>query len=86
MIIYVISFKHTDLLSHYLSTIGPGPFPGVVDMFGGMGGTVEHRSALLASRGIASFALCYLSPEYEEVMPTDMEFYIERELLVLVEM
>ena len=37
-----------------------GPYPAVLDLFGGIGGTVEHRSALLASRGFASLALEYL--------------------------
>ncbi|XP_037342875.2 peroxisomal succinyl-coenzyme A thioesterase-like isoform X2 [Pungitius pungitius] len=39
---------------------GPGPFPGVMDMWGGGGGQVEYRSALLASHGYASLALQYL--------------------------
>ena len=38
---------------------GPGPFPGVLDLFGSVGGTVEHRGALLASRGVAALSLCY---------------------------
>ncbi|XP_029901864.1 peroxisomal succinyl-coenzyme A thioesterase-like isoform X3 [Myripristis murdjan] len=42
---------------------GPGPFPGVLDMWGGGGGLVEYRSALLASHGFVSLALDYLSPK-----------------------
>ncbi|XP_068236034.1 acyl-coenzyme A thioesterase 1-like [Palaemon carinicauda] len=38
---------------------GEGPYPGVLDMFGSAGGLMEFRSALLASRGIASLALAY---------------------------
>ena len=38
-----------------------GPYPGVVDMFGGIGGTVEHRAALLAARGFATLALEYIN-------------------------
>ena len=30
-------------------------------MFGGIGGTVEHRAALLAARGFASLALEYIN-------------------------
>ncbi|XP_047194600.1 peroxisomal succinyl-coenzyme A thioesterase isoform X1 [Hippoglossus stenolepis] len=41
---------------------GPGPFPGLVDMWGGGGGLLEYRSALLASRGFASLALEYFKP------------------------
>ncbi|KAK6482649.1 peroxisomal succinyl-coenzyme A thioesterase-like [Huso huso] len=39
---------------------GPGPFPGILDLWGGGGGLVEYRSALLASHGYASLALEYL--------------------------
>ncbi|KAM4052500.1 acyl-coenzyme A amino acid N-acyltransferase 1-like [Anomaloglossus baeobatrachus] len=40
---------------------GEGPFPGVVDMFGGIGGLLEFRSSLLASRGFASLALAFFA-------------------------
>ena len=43
--------------------LGEGPFPGVLDIFGTTGSTIEHRAALLASRGIAALALCYYLPE-----------------------
>ncbi|KAL3882106.1 hypothetical protein ACJMK2_028477 [Sinanodonta woodiana] len=39
---------------------GDGPFPAVIDMFGGLVDLVESRAALLASRGFASYALSYL--------------------------
>ncbi|XP_067292398.1 acyl-CoA thioesterase 19 [Pseudorasbora parva] len=39
---------------------GSGPFPGVLDLWGGQGGRVEYRSALLASRGYVSLALEYI--------------------------
>ncbi|KAK3596947.1 hypothetical protein CHS0354_002514 [Potamilus streckersoni] len=39
---------------------GKGPFPAVIDMFGGLVDLVESRAALLASRGFASFALSYM--------------------------
>ncbi len=55
------------------SNAGCGPFPGVIDMFGGVGGTVEHRSALLASRGVASMSLAYITEAGVGV--TDMEYY-----------
>ncbi|MCI4388972.1 hypothetical protein PGIGA_G00092190 [Pangasianodon gigas] len=42
---------------------GPGPFPAVLDMWGGGGGLVEYRAALLASHGFVAFALEYLSTE-----------------------
>ncbi|XP_038595246.1 peroxisomal succinyl-coenzyme A thioesterase-like [Micropterus salmoides] len=46
----------------FLLASGPGPFPGLLDMWGGGGGLVEYRSALLASRGYVSFALEYFAP------------------------
>uniref|UniRef100_A0A8C1M4L7 Acyl-CoA thioesterase 19 n=1 Tax=Cyprinus carpio TaxID=7962 RepID=A0A8C1M4L7_CYPCA len=39
---------------------GSGPFPAVLDLWGGQGGRVEYRSALLASRGYVSLALEYI--------------------------
>ncbi|MCJ8750330.1 hypothetical protein PDJAM_G00262310, partial [Pangasius djambal] len=41
------------------SSLGPGPFPAVLDLWGGGGGLVEYRSALLASRGYVSLSLEY---------------------------
>ncbi|XP_074660930.1 acyl-coenzyme A amino acid N-acyltransferase 1-like [Tubulanus polymorphus] len=63
----------------FFRPVGTGPFPAVIDMFGTNGGCVEHRSALLASRGIASLALAYF--DYED-LPTkvdqlDMNYFIE---------
>ncbi|XP_037653293.1 bile acid-CoA:amino acid N-acyltransferase-like [Choloepus didactylus] len=58
---------------------GEGPFPGVVDLFGGTGGLIEFRSSLLASRGFASLALAYF--DYEDLPPTieevDLEYFEE---------
>uniref|UniRef100_A0A4W6DBF7 Acyl-CoA thioesterase 19 n=1 Tax=Lates calcarifer TaxID=8187 RepID=A0A4W6DBF7_LATCA len=42
---------------------GPGPFPGLLDLWGGGGKLVEYRASLLASHGIASLALDYLTPK-----------------------
>uniref|UniRef100_A0A673HNF3 Acyl-CoA thioesterase 19 n=1 Tax=Sinocyclocheilus rhinocerous TaxID=307959 RepID=A0A673HNF3_9TELE len=39
---------------------GSGPFPAVLDLWGGQGGRVEYRSALLASHGYVSLALEYI--------------------------
>ncbi|XP_044041242.1 peroxisomal succinyl-coenzyme A thioesterase-like isoform X2 [Siniperca chuatsi] len=50
---------------------GPGPFPGLMDMWGGGGGLLEYRSALLASHGYASLALEYFSPG--ELRSSDVE-------------
>lgn len=42
---------------------GPGPFPGVLDLWGGGGKLVEYRAALLASHGFAAIALDYMTPK-----------------------
>ncbi|KAM5273576.1 LOW QUALITY PROTEIN: acyl-coenzyme A thioesterase 1-like [Ctenodactylus gundi] len=38
---------------------GPGPFPGIVDLFGVGGGLLEYRASLLAGKGFAVMALAY---------------------------
>ena len=55
---------------------GEGPFPGVIDLFGTAGGLTEYRSALLASRGFASFAQAYFDYDDLEKAPVwDMECF-----------
>lgn len=46
-----------------MCTVGPGPFPALLDLWGGGGGLVEYRSALLASHGYVSLALEYMTPK-----------------------
>uniref|UniRef100_A0A3B3IAB2 Acyl-CoA thioesterase 16 n=1 Tax=Oryzias latipes TaxID=8090 RepID=A0A3B3IAB2_ORYLA len=40
---------------------GPGPFPAMLDLWGGGGGLQEYRAALLACRGFISLALEYFN-------------------------
>ncbi|XP_007948518.1 bile acid-CoA:amino acid N-acyltransferase [Orycteropus afer afer] len=58
---------------------GDGCFPAVIDLFGGIGGLLEFRSSLLASRGFASLALAYF--DYEDLPTTleklDLEYFEE---------
>ncbi|XP_056116418.1 acyl-coenzyme A thioesterase 5-like [Rhinichthys klamathensis goyatoka] len=54
---------------------GPGPYPGVLDLWGGGGGLVEYRSALLASHGFASMALEYLAPEELKTVDVDVSYF-----------
>lgn len=54
---------------------GPGPFPGVLDMWGGGGGLVEYRAALLASHGYVSLALEYLSPEEVSSAREEVQYF-----------
>ncbi|KAM9376639.1 peroxisomal succinyl-coenzyme A thioesterase-like [Pholidichthys leucotaenia] len=42
---------------------GSGPFPAIIDLYGGGGQLIEYRAALLASRGFAALALDYLTPK-----------------------
>ncbi|KAL2102597.1 hypothetical protein ACEWY4_001765 [Coilia grayii] len=65
---------------------GPGPFPAVLDMWGGGGGLVEYRAALLASHGFVTMALEYLgSHVYPFSKPQKYPFevleYMKRTLL-----
>ncbi|KAL4624900.1 bile acid-CoA:amino acid N-acyltransferase-like [Arapaima gigas] len=62
---------------------GPGPFPGVLDMWGSGGGLMEYRSALLASHGFAALALEYFPPE--ETMVDIHLPYFEKAFRVLQE-
>ncbi|XP_061335200.1 acyl-coenzyme A amino acid N-acyltransferase 1-like isoform X2 [Pezoporus flaviventris] len=64
---------------------GPGPFPGVVDLFGGAGGLIEFRAGLLASRGFAVLALAFFA--YEDLPRTmallDLDYFEEATALLL---
>uniref|UniRef100_A0A8C5HC28 Acyl-coenzyme A thioesterase 4-like n=1 Tax=Gouania willdenowi TaxID=441366 RepID=A0A8C5HC28_GOUWI len=51
---------------------GPGPFPGILDMWGGGGGLLEYRAALLASHGYVCLALEYFKPG--EMTSANQEF------------
>uniref|UniRef100_A0A1A8C753 Acyl-CoA thioesterase 19 n=1 Tax=Nothobranchius kadleci TaxID=1051664 RepID=A0A1A8C753_NOTKA len=65
---------------------GPGPFPGLLDLWGGGGQLVEYRAALLASHGIASLALDYLTCKYSmETKKTVSNQYFEMAYRVLAE-
>ncbi|XP_054828081.1 acyl-coenzyme A thioesterase 1-like [Eublepharis macularius] len=58
---------------------GPGPFPGLIDLYGSGGGLVEYRASLLASRGFATLALAYLAfedfPAFPELI--ELEYFGE---------
>uniref|UniRef100_A0A672V3D7 Bile acid-CoA:amino acid N-acyltransferase n=1 Tax=Strigops habroptila TaxID=2489341 RepID=A0A672V3D7_STRHB len=64
---------------------GPGPFPGVVDLFGGAGGLIEFRAGLLASRGFAVLALAFFA--YDDLPHTlsqlDMDYFEEATTVLL---
>ncbi|XP_052041422.1 acyl-coenzyme A thioesterase 5-like [Apodemus sylvaticus] len=48
---------------------GPGPFPGIIDLFGVGGGLLEYRASLLAGKGFVVMALAYYN--YQD-LPKDM--------------
>uniref|UniRef100_A0A7M4FBV9 Acyl-coenzyme A amino acid N-acyltransferase 1-like n=1 Tax=Crocodylus porosus TaxID=8502 RepID=A0A7M4FBV9_CROPO len=56
-----------------------GPFPGLIDLFGGVGGLIEFRASLLASRGFAALALAYFGYEDlpEMLVEVDLEYFEE---------
>ncbi|KAJ8358535.1 hypothetical protein SKAU_G00150600 [Synaphobranchus kaupii] len=54
-----VEIREEGLVGTMFLPPGPGPFPAVLDIWGMGGGLVEYRAALLASRGMASFALAY---------------------------
>ncbi|KAM9101142.1 bile acid-CoA:amino acid N-acyltransferase [Sarcophilus harrisii] len=58
---------------------GEGPFPGVIDLFGGVGGLIEFRASLLASHGFATLALAYFNYEDLPELPPvlDIEYFEE---------
>ena len=47
----------------FASSKEPGPFPGIVDIFGVGGGLPEYRACLLAGKGFAVMALAYYNYE-----------------------
>lgn len=57
----------------------PGPFPGIIDLFGVGGGLLEYRASLLAGKGFAVMALAYYNyddlPKSIETM--HMEYFEE---------
>ncbi|XP_063073385.1 peroxisomal succinyl-coenzyme A thioesterase-like [Engraulis encrasicolus] len=54
---------------------GPGPFPAVLDMWGGGGGLVEYRAALFASHGFLTMALEYLSADEQRSYDVGTEYF-----------
>jgi hypothetical protein len=59
--------RHLTYTPTFIS--GPGPCPGVPDLYGSAGGLFEHRAALLASHGFVTFHLAYF--DYDD-LPKNM--------------
>ncbi|XP_036891798.1 bile acid-CoA:amino acid N-acyltransferase [Sturnira hondurensis] len=64
---------------------GEGPFPGIIDLYGGSGGLVEFRASLLAAHGFAVLALAYFAYEDlpELLLEVDLEYFEEAVNLLL---
>lgn len=64
---------------------GEGPFLGIIDLFGGIGGLIEFRASLLAAHGFAVLALAYFA--YEDLpsllADMDLEYFEEAANLLL---
>ena len=54
---------------------GSGPFPAVINIYGGLnrGKVIEDKSAVFASRGIASLALAFFGVDG---LPTNYDKYV----------
>ncbi|XP_009869478.1 PREDICTED: acyl-coenzyme A thioesterase 1-like [Apaloderma vittatum] len=68
-----ISVREGRLKATLFLPPGPGPFPGLVDLYGSGGGLVEYRASLLASRGFVTLALVYMAFEDLPAMPEVLE-------------
>ncbi|KAJ8289413.1 hypothetical protein GJAV_G00001030 [Gymnothorax javanicus] len=58
---------------------GEGPFPGVIDLGGTVGGLLEYRGCLLANHGFATMSLAYFAFDDlpEKLLELDLEYFEE---------
>ncbi|XP_039470367.1 peroxisomal succinyl-coenzyme A thioesterase-like isoform X2 [Oreochromis aureus] len=56
--------QKVDSPQPFFLPLGPGPFPGLLDLYGLGGQLVEYRAALLASHGFASMAIDYVNSKF----------------------
>ncbi|XP_072341712.1 acyl-coenzyme A thioesterase 1-like [Scyliorhinus torazame] len=58
---------------------GDGPFPGIIDLYGSVGGLVEHRASLLANHGFLVLALGYFGFDDlpKDFINLDLEYFEE---------
>ncbi|XP_048738088.2 acyl-coenzyme A amino acid N-acyltransferase 2-like [Ostrea edulis] len=71
--------RHGNVRGVLFTPPGPGPFPGVIDMFGSGGGLFDHRAALLASRGFSVLALPFFAYEDlpDNLTEISLDYFIE---------
>ena len=68
------SFKYSLVLC-FVSSQGPAPFPGIVDISGTGRGLPEYRASLLAGKGFAVMALAYYN--YEDLPKSIENLHLE---------
>ncbi|KAJ7403165.1 Acyl-coenzyme A thioesterase 1 [Pitangus sulphuratus] len=68
-----ISVREGRLKATLFLPPGPGPFPGLIDLYGSGGGLVEYRASLLASRGFVTLAVAYMAFEDIPTTPEVLE-------------
>uniref|UniRef100_UPI00398E4CE4 acyl-coenzyme A thioesterase 1-like n=1 Tax=Pristiophorus japonicus TaxID=55135 RepID=UPI00398E4CE4 len=58
---------------------GDGPFPGIIDLYGSVGGVVEHRASLLANHGFLTLTLGYFGYDDlpKDFTNLDLEYFEE---------
>ncbi|XP_021340970.1 bile acid-CoA:amino acid N-acyltransferase-like isoform X1 [Mizuhopecten yessoensis] len=64
---------------------GPGPFPGLIDMYGTGGGIMEYRAALLASRGFAVLALPFFGYQDLQKSFSDLDLNYFKEAVTFLD-
>ncbi|XP_034019148.1 bile acid-CoA:amino acid N-acyltransferase-like isoform X2 [Thalassophryne amazonica] len=70
-----IEIREEELRGTLFIPPGPGPFPGLLDMWGGGGGLVEYRASLLASHGFVTLALDYYTPKGADTRNTELSLF-----------
>ncbi len=56
-----VQYVHTLIVSNCYNITVKTRLPAILDLFGTGGGLIEHRAALLASKGFVAFALAYFA-------------------------
>ncbi|XP_072922957.1 acyl-coenzyme A thioesterase 5-like isoform X3 [Hemitrygon akajei] len=76
-----LQFRNGRVVGTLFLPPGPGPFPAVLDMWGGGGGLVEYRASLFASRGFAALALAHTGhkdlPPAQEIFEPSLSYFEE---------
>ncbi|XP_070577260.1 bile acid-CoA:amino acid N-acyltransferase-like [Ptychodera flava] len=72
-----IPIREGDIRGTLFIPNGSGPFPLVIDLWGGGGGILEYRSSLLASHGFAAAVLEYIGRPDLPVTGADIHYFEE---------